>query len=192
MIYENKKGTKSIFGIFESRSELEHTIDRLKMDGFRASDISVLMPSGESATNFAHEKSSKAPEGVTAGATSGIAVGGILGWLAGIGSLAVPGVGPLIAAGPILAAIAGAGVGGALGGLTGGLIGMGIPEYEAKRYETYVRDGGLLLSVHVDDSDWAEKAKDILDSCGAKDIASVMEKGPMLNRDSRFDQTTRY
>src|SRR6202044_2115187 len=125
--------------------------------------------------DFAVEKNTKAPEGTAAGATTGAVVGGALGWLAGIGALAIPGVGPLIAAGPIVAALTGVGVGGAIGGITGALIGMGIPEYEAKRYEGRIKDGGILLSVHCDDSNWTKRAKEILERTGATDIASTGE-----------------
>jgi hypothetical protein len=173
---KGEKGHKSVFGIFDSRSALESTVDNLKLSGFRNTDISVLMPSPESTKNFAHEKATKAPEGAATGGTSGMAVGGVLGWLAGIGALAIPGIGPFVAAGPIVAAIAGAGIGGALGGVAGALIGLGIPEYEAKRYEALVKDGGMLLSVHVDDGDFQKKAKDILQAGGAKDIATSSEE----------------
>src|SRR5437868_5566337 len=151
---QGERGHKAVFGIFDTRSSLESTVTSLKASGFRSSDISVLMPTAESTKNFAHEKATKAPEGIAVGATSGLAVGGVLGWLAGIGALAIPGVGPFVAAGPIVAAIAGAGIVGTLGGITGALVGLGIPEYEAKRYETLVKEGGMLLSVHVMDSDF--------------------------------------
>lgn len=172
----NKKGHTAVFGIFQTRTSVESAVDMLKAQGYRNSDISVLMPNKEGTQDFAHEKGTKAPEGAATGATGGALLGGALGWLVGIGTLAIPGIGPFVAAGPILSALAGASVGGAVGGVAGALIGMGIPEYEAKRYENYVKDGGILLSVHVDDSEWMEKAKDILESCGAKDIASTGEK----------------
>lgn len=173
---EGEKGHKSVFGIFDSRSALENTVDNLKTAGFRNTDISVLMPTPESTKNFAHEKATKAPEGAATGATGGLAVGGVLGWLAGIGALAIPGIGPFVAAGPIVGAIAGAGIGGALGGIAGALVGLGIPEYEAKRYETMVKEGGMLLSVHVDNSDFQDRAKDILKAGGARDIATSSEE----------------
>lgn len=172
-----KKGHKSVFGIFSSRYAVDNAVDQLKIAGFRNGDISVLMPSKEGTEDFAHKKNTKAPEGATTGATTGAVIGGGLGWLAGIGALAIPGIGPFVAAGPIMAALAGAGVGGTVGGLTGALVGMGIPEYEAKRFEGFVKDGGILLSVHVDDSDWQKKAKDLLEKCGAKDIATAGEEG---------------
>lgn len=177
MLKENhKSGHKAVFGIYSSKSSVEGAIEMLKNTGFRSADISVLMPTVESTKDFAHEKSTKAPEGAAMGATTGLILGGGLGWLAGIGSLAIPGLGPLLAAGPIVAALAGAGVVGALGELAGGLIGLGIPEYEAKRYEGYVREGGILLSVHVDDKNWTKKAKEILEVSGAHDIAVAGEK----------------
>ena len=132
-------------------------------------------PRTQGTKDFAHEKSTKAPEGTATGATSGAVVGGTLGWLAGIGALAIPGLGPFIAAGPIVAALAGAGAGGVVGGITGALVGMGIPEYEAKRYEGRIKEGGILLSVHADDSKWVSKAKDILKRTGAEDVASSGE-----------------
>ncbi|MFN9066398.1 MAG: DUF3341 domain-containing protein, partial [Bdellovibrionales bacterium] len=156
-------------------------------DGFSTSDISVLMPEPTGSQEFAHTKGSKAPEGATTGATSGAVIGGTLGLLVGIGALAIPGVGPFIAAGPIMAALAGAGVGGAVGGIGGALIGFGIPEYEAKRYEGYMKNGGILLSVHAATSDEVDKAKKCLEDTGASDVSSTGEvKGdwrPTYNKD---------
>lgn len=165
----------AVFGIYPSLTSVEISVDELKSAGFRNTDISVLFPESAGTRDFAHEKSTKAPEGATTGAGTGAVVGGALGWLVGIGALAIPGLGPFIAAGPIMAALAGAGVGGTVGGITGALIGMGIPEYEAKRYEGRVKDGGILLSVHSDNSDWTRRAKDILKRTGAQDIASTGE-----------------
>jgi hypothetical protein len=166
---------KSVFGIYKTQAAAEHAVDSLKTSGFSSSDISVLMPKSDSTHDFAHKKETKAPEGAATGVTTGAILGGGLGWLVGIGSLAIPGVGPLIAAGPIMAALAGAGVGGALGGVTGALVGMGIPEYEAKRYEGIVKDGGILLSVHSENSDETARAKKVLEETGASDIASSTE-----------------
>jgi hypothetical protein len=163
------------FGIYRSKSAVERGIDALRSDGFRAEDISVLVPENVGTKDFAHEKATKAPEGASAGAGTGAIVGGVLGWLAGIGTIAIPGVGPFIAAGPIMAALAGAGVGGAVGGLTGALAGMGIPEYEAKRYEGMIKEGGYLVSVHADNSEWTRKAKRILEETGAEDVSSTGE-----------------
>ena len=164
------------FGIYSSRAATEAAVDRLRSAGFSNDDISVLMADSEGSKEFATEKNTKAPEGTAAGVGVGGAVGGTLGLLAGIGALAIPGVGPLIAAGPIMGALAGLGVGGAVGGLVGALVGMGIPEYEAKRYEGRVKDGGILLSVHCDSSEEISRAKEILKSTGADDIASSGEK----------------
>ena len=163
------------FGIYTTTSDVDRAVDTLQAAGFRTEDVSVLFPENEGTKQFAHEKNTKAPEGAATGAGSGAVVGGGLGLLAGIGALAIPGVGPFIAAGPIMATLAGAGVGGAIGGIAGALIGMGIPEYEAKRYEGQVKDGGILLSVHCDNSDWTSKAKKILDQTGARDVSSAGE-----------------
>jgi hypothetical protein len=165
----------AVFGIYPSLTSVEISVDELKSAGFRNTDISVLFPESSGTRDFAHEKSTKAPEGATTGAGTGAVLGGALGWLMGVGALAIPGLGPFIAAGPIMAALAGAGVGGTVGGIAGALIGMGIPEYEAKRYEGRVKDGGILLSVHSDNSDWTKRAKDILKRTGAQDIASTGE-----------------
>lgn len=172
---EKKDKKIVVFGLFQDRNMLEYAIDGLRAEGFRESDISALLPDRRSTNEVAHEKHTKAPEGATVGAAAGGAVGGTLGLLLGIGALAIPGLGPFIAAGPIMATLAGAGAGGAIGTLTGALIGMGIPEYEAKRYESWLNKGGCLLSVHADDGDWAKKAKEALDRYGAKDIDKTSE-----------------
>ena len=166
----------AVFGIYANRAAAETGVDQLRAAGFSTDDISVLLANNKSSEEFAHVKNTKAPEGSTTGAVAGGAIGGTLGLLAGIGALAIPGVGPFIAAGPIMAALAGVGVGGATGGLIGALVGLGIPEYEAKRYEGRVKDGGILLSVHCDTSDEISRAKDILKQTGADDIASSGEK----------------
>ncbi|MGC4050229.1 MAG: DUF3341 domain-containing protein [Paludibaculum sp.] len=170
---ESKK--TAVFGIYKNSAQAESAVDRLTVAGFSNNDISVLLPDVQSSKEFAHEKSTKAPEGATTGAATGGALGGTLGLLAGIGALAIPGVGPLIAAGPIMGALAGLGVGGAVGGLIGALVGMGIPEYEAKRYEGRVKDGGVLLSVHCDTSEEISRAKNLLKQSGAEDISSTGE-----------------
>jgi hypothetical protein len=163
------------FGIYRDRVAVETGVDMLRNAGFRNTDISVLFPHNEGTKDFATEKNTKAPEGTAAGVGTGAVIGGALGWLAGIGALAIPGVGPFIAAGPIMAALAGVGVGGAVGGIAGALIGMGIPEFEAKRYEGRIKEGGILLSVHCDSSDWTTKAKEILRHSGAEDVTSTGE-----------------
>ena len=165
----------AVFGIFATYSSVELAVDELRDCGFRNVDISVLLPENIGTKDFAHEKGTKAPEGVTAGASAGAVLGGALGWLAGVGALAIPGLGPFIAAGPILATLAGVGVGGAVGGFAGALVGMGIPEYEAKRYEGRIRDGGILISVHCDNSDWVKRAKGVMKETGAQDVSSTGE-----------------
>ena len=165
----------AVFGIYATAGTAEAAVDHLIARGFTNSAISVLLPDDESTRAFAHEKSTKAPEGAATGVTTGGVVGGTLGLLAGIGALAIPGVGPLIAAGPIMAALAGFGVGGAVGGIVGALVGMGIPEYEAKRYEGKVKDGNILLSVHTEDSTERDRAKKILENGGAEDISYTGE-----------------
>lgn len=165
----------AVFGIYRTREAAEFAVDELRANHFRSTDISVLMQENAGNKDFAHKKDTKAPEGATTGGGVGAVVGGGLGWLVGIGALAIPGLGPFIAAGPIMAALAGVGVGAAVGGITGALVGMGIPEYEAKRYEGRVKEGGILLSVHCDSSDWTKQAKEILKRTGAEDISSSGE-----------------
>ena len=166
---------KSVFGIYSSRSAVENAVTALRDAGFPQSDVSVLLPENLGNREIATQKNTKAPEGVTAGAGSGAVIGGTLGWLVGIGALAIPGLGPFIAAGPIMAALAGAGVGCAVGGVTGALVGMGIPEFEAKRYEGRLQKGGILVSVHCDTSEEVKRAKDILERTGAEDISTAGE-----------------
>src|SRR5690348_8766465 len=162
----------AVFGIYPSREMTENAVDRLLAADFRNEDISVLLQDNVGTKDFAHEKHTKAPEGTAAGATTGGVVGGTLGLLAGIGALAIPGLGPFIAAGPIMGTLAGLGSGAVLGGIVGALVGMGIPEYEAKRYEGRIKEGGILLSVHCDRGEWVSKAKDLLKETGAEDISS--------------------
>lgn len=166
----------AVFAIFPNRAAAESAVDQLVAAGFSNQDVSVLMADKTGSKEFATEKNTKAPEATAAGVGVGGAVGGTLGLLAGIGALAIPGVGPLIAAGPIMGTLAGLGVGGAVGGLVGALVGMGIPEYEAKRYEGRVKDGGILVSVHCDSSKEVSRAKEVLKAAGGEDIASSGEK----------------
>ena len=173
-----------VFGIYPTDDDAERAVDALTNAGFPSANISVLLPDVRGTRDFAHQKDTKAPEGATAGVTAGGAVGGALGVLVGIGALAIPGLGPLVAAGPIVAGLAGLGAGGAVGGLVGALIGMGIPEYEAKRYEGRVKDGGVLLSVHCDTSDQVSRAKDVLKASGAEDIAATGESAGVRSRPS--------
>jgi hypothetical protein len=176
-----RMGNKVVFGIYKNRTAVEDALAKFRDEGFRMSDLSVLLPEGSLTDDFAHVKQTKAPEGATTGAASGIVLGGALGWLVGVGAIALTGVAPLIAAGPIIAALAGAGVGGAVGTLTGALLGMGIPEYEAKRFENQVSRGGILFSVHADDSNWVTKAEELMKQTGAEDIASATEAASDLH-----------
>lgn len=166
---------KAVFGIAQTEAQAIAIVDQLKAAGFSRDDISVLFPDKTGTRDFAHEQHTKAPEGAATGAGTGGVLGGALGWLAGIGTLAIPGLGPFIAAGPIMAALSGAAAGAALGGLTGALIGMGIPEYEAKRYEGRVKEGNILISVHAEDRDERARAKDIFEQAGAEDISYTEE-----------------
>ena len=164
------------FGIYPDRASFEAGLEALRTAGFRPSDVSAVLPERDRTTkDLAHEVNTKAPEGIAAGAGAGAALGGVLGWLIGIGALAIPGIGLLAASGPIVAALAGAGAAGATGGLIGGLIGVGMPEIEAKRYAGRLREGGYLVSVHCDDREWAQRAKEILETSGAHDVVSARE-----------------
>ncbi|HEX4772208.1 MAG TPA: general stress protein [Bryobacteraceae bacterium] len=165
----------AVYGIYRTREQAEAAVDQLLAAEFRNEDISVLLQDNVGTKDFAHEKHTKAPEGTTTGAITGGAVGGTLGLLAGIGALAIPGLGPFIAAGPIMGTLAGLGTGGVVGGLIGALVGMGIPEFEAKRYEGRIKEGGILVSVHCDNSDWVKRAKEVLKETGAEDVASSGE-----------------
>src|SRR5438477_8018178 len=168
---------RAVFGIYSNQNSVENAVGMLRDESFSNSDVAVLFPETVSARELGTQKATKAPEGATAGGGTGAVLGGVLGWLVGIGSIAIPGVGPFIAAGPIVAALAGVGVGGAVGGLTGALVGFGIPEYEAKRYEGRIKEGGILLSVHSDNSDWTKTATEILRRSGAEDESSTGDAG---------------
>jgi hypothetical protein len=164
------------YGIYPDRLSFDRALEALRAASFRNSDISAILPDRDRTTkDLAHEINTKAPEGIATGASSGAAVGGVLGWLVGIGAIAIPGIGPLIAAGPVVAALAGAGAAGAAGGLVGGLIGAGIPEVEAKRYAGRLREGAYLISVHCDDSTWAKRAEEILEATGGRDVVKTSE-----------------
>ena len=166
---------RAVFGIYISQLDAENAVHGLKLAGFRSTDISILFPDNNGTKDLALERNTKAPEGTAAGAGSGAVVGGILGWLAGVGLLAIPGIGLFVAAGPIMAVLGGIGVGGVLGGVAGALVGLGTPEYEAKRYEGRIRKGGILLSVHCDDREWVKTAREILDQTGAEDVSATTE-----------------
>jgi hypothetical protein len=166
----------AVFGIYSTRSAVENAADSLVKAGFPTADISVLLPESLGGPkDMGTEKATKAPEGAAAGVTMGGAIGGTLGLLAGVGLLAIPGLGPFIAAGPIMAGLAGLGVGGAVGGVTGALIGMGIPEFEAKRYEDRLQKGGILLSVHCDTAEEIKRAKGVVERTGGEDVSSAGE-----------------
>jgi hypothetical protein len=172
----------AVFGIYPTRARVELAVGELQQRGFRREDISILMAHNEGTKDIGVEKSTKAPEGTATGAASGAVVGGTLGWLVGIGVLAIPGLGPFLAAGPLMALLGGVGLGGTIGGIAGAAIGAGIPEYEAKRYEGLVRSGRVLLSVHADDAAWAQRAKEVLEHTGADHIASTtQEAGDFAN-----------
>jgi hypothetical protein len=175
-----------VFGIYSTRSAVENATESLIHAGFPASDISVLLPESLGGTkDMGTEKATKAPEGTAAGVTTGGIIGGTLGVLAGVGLLAIPGLGPFIAAGPIMAGLAGLGVGGAVGGVTGALIGMGIPEFEAKRYEGRLQKGGILLSVHCNTSEEVKRAKDVLERTGGEDVSSTGESSVDTDKSDR-------
>jgi len=176
----------SVFCIAKSEPQAIRIVDQLKALNFSNNDISVLFPDKTGTKDFAHEQKTKAPEGAATGGATGGVLGGAFGWLAGIGALAIPGVGPFIAAGPIMAALGGAAMGGAVGGIAGALIGLGIPEYEAKRYEGKIKDGNILISVHADDSDEIKRAKEIFTQAGAQDICTTGESSvPKADKDSQ-------
>ncbi len=166
---------KAVFGIVSSQSNAENVVNELNRAGFSRGDISVLFPDKEGTRDFAHEKNTKAPEGAVAGAGTGGVAGGTLGLLVGIGALAIPGLGPLIAAGPLLAALSGAAVGAAVGGLAGALVGMGIPELEAKAYEGKIKDGNILISVHTEGGKDVDRVKEIFKRLNVSDIGSTSE-----------------
>jgi len=166
----------AVFGIYSTRSAVENATDSLVKAGFPTADISVLLPESLGGPkDMGTEKATKAPDGAAAGVTTGGVIGGTLGLLAGVGLLAIPGLGPFIAAGPIMAGLAGLGVGGAVGGVTGALIGMGIPEFEAKRYEGRLQKGGILLSVHCDTAEDIKRAKEVVERTGGEDVSSTGE-----------------
>jgi hypothetical protein len=167
--------SKSVFGIVTSRGQAERIVEQLQAQGFAASEISVLMPDTGGTRDLGHVKATKAPEGATSGAATGGVAGGVIGLLAGIGALAIPGVGPLIAAGPIMAALSGSAVGAFTGGIVGGLIGLGIPEIEAKRYEEKLKKGNYLIAVHTHESKDVDRAKEIFKNAGAEDISTISE-----------------
>ena len=178
---------KSVIGIVETQIQAERIVDQLQQSGVSSGDVSVLFPDKRGTKDFAHEHNTKAPEGAIAGVGAGGVLGGTLGLLAGIGALAIPGVGPLIAAGPLMATLSGAAAGAAVGGVAGGLIGMGVPEFEAKSYEGKIKNGNILIAVHTDSSDAEKRAKQVFEANNAHDIAvtgdaSVPKKSEQVSR----------
>ena len=169
--------SKAVFCIATSETQASQIVGRLKDSGFSNSEISILFPDKRGGKDLGHEKHTKAPEGAAVGAGSGALLGGALGWLAGIGALAIPGVGPFIAAGPIMAALGGAAVVGTAGGVTGALVGLGAPEYESKQFEGKLREGNILLSVHSENSDRLARAKQIFKDLNAQDVGKAAEAG---------------
>ncbi len=165
----------SVYGIFKSRLHMNEGLHNIRASGFRAEDISVLMPETDGSKDMGIENSTKSPEGVAVGGAAGAVAGGVLGWVVGIGALVIPGIGPFLAAGPLMVLLAGMGAGAALGGVAGGLVGIGIPEYEAQRYEGRIKSGGILVSIHCDDKEWAEKAKQVFVVTGAEEISASTE-----------------
>jgi hypothetical protein len=183
---EHKMAGKNtaVFGIYTDRSSIEEAVDNLRGAGFRNTDISVLFPENAGTKDLGHEKNTKAPEGATTGGVAGGIAGGVVGWLTGVGLIAIPGLGPFLAAGPIVAALAGVGAVGTLGGIIGALVGWGVPEYEAKRFEGRIREGGILLSVHCDSSEWVKRAREIMQRTGGQEIGAAGEKrGAFANSD---------
>jgi hypothetical protein len=166
---------KVIFCIASTEPQARQIANHLKAAGFSGNDISVVFPDKTGSRDFAHEQHTRAPEGAAAGAGAGGVLGGGLGWVIGIGAVGIPGVGPFIAAGPIMAALAGAAVGAAAGGLTGALVGLGSPEYQAKRYEGRILAGNILISVHAEDATEVDRANDIFKREGAEDISYAGE-----------------
>lgn len=175
---------KAVIGVVATRAQAESVVETLRTTaGIAATDISVLLPDTQGTKDFAHEFNTKAPEGAVAGASAGGVLGGTLGALAGIGALAIPGVGPLIAAGPLLAAMSGVAAGAAVGGLAGALVGLGIPEIEARAYEGKIKGGNILIAVHTESSDERQAAEDVLKRAGADHVKSTGEES--VPRDMR-------
>lgn len=181
--------TRAVYGIYMNREHAEEAIDALRGAGFRAEDVSVLLPENLGSKDIGYEKHTKAPEKAAVGGAAGGLAGGVLGWLVGIGALAIPGIGPFIAAGPILGVLAGFGAGSVIGGVAGALIGAGVPEYEAKRYEGRIRSGGALLSVHCESDVWAGRAKEMLRHTGAEDVSVADSARVPRGQERRVEET---
>jgi hypothetical protein len=165
----------STYGIYPDQSSISEAVNALKAVGFRTTDISILFPDNVGTKDFGHQKSSKAPEGAVAGGSAGAILGSMLGWFAGMGILAFHGLEPFAVAGPVMGMLSGLGLGMLFGAVTGALTGATIPEYEAKRFAGRIRRGGILLSVHCDNQDWAKTAMNTLKRSGAQDIGTSSE-----------------
>lgn len=174
---------KVVIGIVDTENQAQSLLQRLQNNGFAAGDVSAIFPDKRGTKDFAHEHNTKAPEGAVAGAAGGGVLGGTLGLLAGIGALAIPGLGPFIAAGPLMATLSGAAAGAAVGGIAGALIGLGIPEIEAKKYEGKLRGGNILMAVHIDNSDEEKRAKEAFRQEGARDVSSTSEASVPSRKD---------
>ncbi len=166
---------QAVFGIADSTARAERIVADLRDAGFPSSGISILFPDRSGTHEFRHEPHTKAPEGASAGASTGALLGGALGWLSGVGAIAVPGLGALVAAGPIVAALSAAAAGATVGGVSGALIGYAVPEFEAKLYEDKLRDGNLLISVHTESVMQQAHVREILDKDGATDVSQREE-----------------
>jgi hypothetical protein len=175
----------SVFGIYPTRADVSNGMEALRNAGFRNTDISALFPENLGTKDFAHEKNTKAPEGAAAGGTCGALLGGTFGWLVGIGALAIPALAPFLGGGPIVVSLAGVGVGAVAGGLVGALLGLGMPEYEAKRYEGRIKGSGVLISVHCDNSDWVRRARQIMQHTGASEMSSAGEASADFSKSER-------
>ncbi len=173
-----------VVGVIESQVQAENIVKELEQSGIPTPDISAIFPDRHGGKDFAHEHNTKAPEGAITGVAGGGVIGGTIGLLAGIGALAIPGLGPFIAAGPLMAALSGAAAGAAVGGVAGALIGMGIPEIEAKKYEGKLRGGNILIAASVANSDQEKIAKEIFRRQGAHDISSTTEASVPAQRES--------
>ena len=165
----------SVMGIYPDRTTVSDAINVLHKAGYRATDVLVMSSDNQGSKDFAHEKHTRAPAGAATGAAVGAVVGAALAWFVATHTLTITGLGPLVEAGPVLAALAGAGAGGALGWIVGLLAGLRLPEYVAKRYVGRIRRGGILLSVHCDSQEWCDRAKKTLRDTGAREISSAAE-----------------
>jgi hypothetical protein len=165
----------SVMGIYPDRTTVSDAVNVLQKAGYRPTDISVLASDNPGSKDFAHEKRSRSPEGAAFAAAAGALLGATLAWVVSIQTVTTAALNPLATAGPVLAALAGAGGGGALGWIAGWLAGSRLTEYVAKRYAGRIRRGGILLSVHCDTPEWSSRAKKTLQDTGARNISAAAE-----------------